>query len=105
LEELPSDLSNFGLKPGGGYNWRTIAGTSQISSHSFGSAFDIRPDFNYYWRAHMKENGGHLIYRSNTPLPIVALFEKYGFIWGGRWYHYDSMHFEYRPELLLYQPN
>ncbi|MDD5211432.1 MAG: M15 family metallopeptidase, partial [Sulfuricurvum sp.] len=25
---------------------------------------------------------------------------KYGFIWGGRWYHYDTMHFEYRPELL-----
>src|SRR5262245_1812136 len=27
-------------------------------------------------------------------------FEKYGFIWGGHWYHYDTMHFEYRPELL-----
>ncbi|MDP3291618.1 MAG: M15 family metallopeptidase, partial [Sulfuricurvum sp.] len=24
----------------------------------------------------------------------------HGFIWGGRWYHYDTMHFEYRPELL-----
>mgnify|MGYP002637708491 CR=1 FL=1 len=23
-----------------------------------------------------------------------------GFIWGGRWFHYDTMHFEYRPELL-----
>jgi len=22
------------------------------------------------------------------------------FIWGGRWYHFDTMHFEYRPELL-----
>ncbi|MEJ2663631.1 MAG: M15 family metallopeptidase, partial [Spirochaetia bacterium] len=28
-------------------------------------------------------------------------FEKYGFIWGGKWYHYDTMHFEYRPELLV----
>ena len=27
--------------------------------------------------------------------------EKHGFIWGGRWYHYDTMHFEYRPELLV----
>lgn len=26
--------------------------------------------------------------------------EKHGFIWGGCWYHYDTMHFEYRPELL-----
>jgi hypothetical protein len=30
----------------------------------------------------------------------VRVFEKHGFIWGGAWYHYDTMHFEYRPELL-----
>jgi hypothetical protein len=29
-----------------------------------------------------------------------VIFEKHGFIWGGKWYHYDTMHFEYRPELL-----
>ena len=29
-----------------------------------------------------------------------GIFEKHGFIWGGRWYHYDTMHFEYRPELV-----
>ena len=34
------------------------------------------------------------------PKEIVDVFEKYGFIWGGRWYHYDTMHFEYRPEFL-----
>jgi len=28
------------------------------------------------------------------------VFERHGFIWGGRWWHYDTMHFEYRPELL-----
>lgn len=33
-------------------------------------------------------------------LEIVKVFEKYGFIWGGTWYHYDTMHFEYRPEFL-----
>lgn len=32
---------------------------------------------------------------------FLDIFEKYGFIWGGRWYHYDRMHFEYRPELFL----
>ena len=31
---------------------------------------------------------------------IVDVFERNGFIWGGKWYHYDTMHFEYRPELL-----
>ena len=30
----------------------------------------------------------------------LKTFEKYGFIWGGKWYHFDTMHFEYRPELI-----
>ena len=34
------------------------------------------------------------------PQAIVDAFEAERFIWGGRWYHYDTMHFEYRPELL-----
>jgi hypothetical protein len=34
------------------------------------------------------------------PHEIVDIFERHGFIWGGKWYHYDTMHFEYRPELL-----
>ena len=38
--------------------------------------------------------------RTTVPKEIVDVFEKYGFIWGGRWYHYDTMHFEYRPELF-----
>jgi hypothetical protein len=30
----------------------------------------------------------------------VDIFERHGFIWGGKWGHFDTMHFEYRPELL-----
>lgn len=26
--------------------------------------------------------------------------QQYNWIWGGRWYHYDTMHFEYRPEIV-----
>ena len=33
-------------------------------------------------------------------LEVVSIFEKHGFIWGGKWYHYDTMHFEYRPEFF-----
>jgi hypothetical protein len=36
------------------------------------------------------------------PRPLIELFEKYGFIWGGNWLHIDTMHFEYRPELIEY---
>ena len=40
------------------------------------------------------------VLRNNYPQEIVELFEKHGFIWGGKWSHFDLMHFEYRPELL-----
>jgi hypothetical protein len=42
-----------------------------------------------------------IVYKNRIPLELVAIFEKHGFIWGGKWYHYDTMHFEYRPELLV----
>ena len=35
---------------------------------------------------------------------LVTVFENHGFIWGGKWRHYDTMHFEYRPELLDSSP-
>jgi len=33
-------------------------------------------------------------------LSLIARTLNYRFIWRGRWYHYDTMHFEYRPELF-----
>jgi hypothetical protein len=35
------------------------------------------------------------------PEQVVKLFYEEGFIWGGHWDKYDTMHFEYRPELIL----
>jgi peptidoglycan L-alanyl-D-glutamate endopeptidase CwlK len=37
---------------------------------------------------------------ATTPPKLVEIFEKYGFIWGGKWFHFDSMHFEFRPEFF-----
>jgi peptidoglycan L-alanyl-D-glutamate endopeptidase CwlK len=104
-DELQADtkLGKYGLKPGGGFNWRVIAGTTQLSEHSFGSALDINVGFSDYWRWNKPGKDGTIAYKNRIPLEIAALFEKYGFIWGGRWYHYDTMHFEYRPELLAYK--
>ena len=53
-----------------------------------------------YWRWAKGQAGGAIPYRNRIPLEIVEIFERHGFIWGGKWYHYDTMHFEYRPELL-----
>ena len=67
--------------------------------HSFGNAIDINIKFSNYWLNDLKAKG-HLNYKNVIPLEIVKIFEKHGFIWGGKWYHYDTIHFEYRPELL-----
>jgi len=81
---------------GGTFKWRRIAGTNRLSVHSFGAAIDINVRYSAYWRW----NKGPYRYRNQIPLEIVKAFERHGFIWGGKWYHYDTMHFEYRPELL-----
>jgi hypothetical protein len=102
LKEVAADLQQLGpefqkyLKNiGGTFNWRNIAGTNRLSNHSFGSAIDINTKFSNYWKWQ-----GDMTYRNQIPIEIVEIFEKHGFIWGGKWYHYDTMHFEYRPELL-----
>jgi len=103
LQDMPADMSRYGLKPGGGFNWRVIAGTDQLSVHSFGAAFDINVAYSDYWFWNKPDKNGRIPFKNRIPLSIVTLFEGQGFIWGGRWYHYDTMHFEYRPELLIYK--
>lgn len=105
LEALPPSFHTYLDKPGGSFNWRKIAGTDRLSMHSFGMTIDINVAKSNYWRWAVKdpqEDGSRPIpYKNRIPLEIVEIFEKHGFIWGGKWYHYDTMHFEYRPELLL----
>lgn len=92
--------------PSGTFNWRTIAGTQRLSPHSFGMTIDINSRRSEYWQWDLKKQHRPinetepLTYRNTVPLEIVTVFEKYGFLWGGKWYHYDTMHFEYRPELF-----
>ena len=90
------------LKSAGTFNWRVVAGTKHHSPHSFAFAIDVGVGKSHYWRWDNKgaTESDEIKYRNAMLLQIVQIFEKYGFIWGGRWYHYDTMHFEYRPELL-----
>lgn len=73
-----------------------------LSTHSFGIAIDINiKEANYWqWDCNCYNENAKLAYRNKIPAIIVQVFAKHGFIWGGEWYHYDTMHFEYRPELL-----
>lgn len=105
LEKLvaqDSTLLQYLERPGGTFNWRKISGTDRLSAHSFGMTIDINVKFSNYWQWDVKTKDEHvdLPYKNRIPMRIVKVFEDHGFIWGGRWYHYDTMHFEYRPELL-----
>ena len=80
-----------------GYNWRNVAGSPLLSMHSYGIAIDVCVDYSDYWRNHIGERYRH---RNRVPNEIIQIFEQHGFIWGGTWYYYDTMHFEYRPELF-----
>lgn len=101
LDKLP-ELWPYLLKPGGSFIWRPIAGTNRLSVHSFGAAVDINVGKSNYWRNVKQDEEALLDYKNRIPAKIVDVFERHGFIWGGWWYHYDTMHFEYRPELIAY---
>jgi len=99
LDALPAAIKRYAYPPAGTYNCRTVADTGEPSMHSWGAAIDINAAHADYWLWHssgVRDAG--LVNR--IPLEIVAIFERHGFIWGGKWSHYDTMHFEYRPELL-----
>lgn len=84
---------------GGTYVRRTIAGTPRISAHSYGVAIDIIVKYSSYWEWDQERTGSYA-WRNQVPQEIVDAFEAEGFVWGGRWFHYDTMHFEYRPEFF-----
>ncbi|MCL2233888.1 MAG: M15 family metallopeptidase [Treponema sp.] len=90
-----------------GWVWRNIGGTQSRSFHSYGIAIDIMP----------RSTGGRAVYwrwagpewwnipherRYHPPPVVIQAFEAYGFIWGGKWSIFDTIHFEFRPELLLF---
>lgn len=101
LDEHP-ELKDY-IRVSGTYNWRKVRGADRLSSHSYGIALDLDIKHSNFWQWDCKCNDENrdLNYKNRIPQLIVDIFEKHGFIWGGKWYHYDTMHFEYRPELLL----
>ena len=107
IRGLPTETQVYVSHPIGTFNWRTIEGVPRLSMHSFGIAIDFKlpQSKTRYWRDAMKKGTDKPRYPSEILEDkrlgvIVSTFEKYGFIWGGKWDHYDTMHFEYRPELF-----
>lgn len=104
LSKMPQFKKYY--KSEGTFYWRKVRGANRLSAHSYGMTIDIGGNYKTYW---LWSNGGasetaKIRYENKMPHEIVEVFEKHGFIWGGRWYHYDTMHFEYRPEILMANP-
>lgn len=94
-------LKKYVLKASTFY-WRKVRGANRQSAHSYGIAIDINVTYSDYWLWKSHGNNDELAiiqYVNRIPLEVVDIFERHGFIWGGRWYHFDTMHFEFRPEL------
>lgn len=92
------------LKSSGTFYWRQVRGAKRMSAHSYGIAIDIGVNHSAFWqwKNPRATETSHIKYSNSFPMELVKIFEKHGFIWGGAWYHYDTMHFEYRPEIIRY---
>jgi len=92
-----------------GWGWRNIADTQTRSYHSYGLAVDLLPrnlrgkQTYWLWTSQHREDWWNVSYneRYHPPAAVIKIFEANGFIWGGKWPLYDTMHFEYRPEVLI----
>jgi D-alanyl-D-alanine carboxypeptidase len=103
IDTLPADVRHAAWPIAGTYACRGVADAGQPSMHAYGAAIDLNLAVSNYWLWDTAKNGpkNPPVWRNRMPREIVDIFERHGFIWGGRWYHYDTMHFEYRPELLV----
>lgn len=100
-EERKRELEGIAFNTDGPYGYydRPVRGfPGRTSGHAYGIAVDINGNLSYFSGTHRSEP---YRYRNNVPAFLVDIFEKNGFIWGGRWRSYDAMHFEYRPELIV----
>lgn len=71
----------------GGYSFRNVAGSSNLSNHAFGNALDINPRQNP-WAVGAKGNF------AQYGIDPDALARKNGLFWGGNWNKSDAMHFQ-----------
>ena len=107
-----AEVKNFvdNLASADSYNWREIADSKKRSFHSLGIAIDVLPygwsqkNIYWAWRRDIDKNWMLLPLEKRwfPPDEVIRIFEEEGFIYGGKWIIWDNMHFEYHPELIIY---
>ena len=93
------------------YAWRVISDSGNRSFHSMGLAIDVLPkgwgqkNLYWAWRRDIDPKNWMMLdldRRWMPPQRVIEIFERHGFVWGGKWIIWDNMHFEYRPEVILF---
>jgi hypothetical protein len=102
LESISGRYPEIFSDVGGSFNWRNISGTNRLSIHSYGAAIDVNATLGGYWKWSGQKQGNVGAFENKIPEEVVEAMERFGFIWGGKWHHFDGMHFEFRPEIILY---
>jgi hypothetical protein len=100
IDNLDPSIKRAAYPIAGVLSCRPVADTGAMSMHGYAAAIDLNLNYSDYWLWNSKSKSKAIAFRNRMPKEIVEIFERHGFIWGGKWYHYDTMHFEYRPELL-----
>ena len=105
-QQVQTWINSLGMPAG--YSWRNIADSQSRSFHSYGLAVDLLPSSlggkqtYWLWTSQHREDWWNVSYndRYHPPAAVIRIFEINGFVWGGKWPLFDTMHFEYRPEIL-----
>ena len=99
LAQSRNDIGAILYPASGTYNYRIISGTGRLSAHSYGIAIDLKSDPRDYWKWSTPEKGRSRLLE--YPRELIEAFENNNFVWGGKWGHFDILHFEYRPEIII----
>jgi hypothetical protein len=91
------------------WSWRNVASSGNRSFHSYGIAIDLLPknlgglETYWLWTRRYNPDWSSVPHsqRYHPPDDVIIAFESVGFIWGGKWPYYDTMHFEYHPEVFV----
>ena len=110
--EKDPELKSFidSLEKSGAFNWRRANGSISRSYHSYGIAVDFTPasfgrkQVFWDWSRKFDDEWYNIPYSRRWMVneKFVSAFEHQGFVWGGKWLFFDNMHFEYRPEILIF---
>lgn len=100
LSLLPREAHSVVASPARDFAWSEMPGRAQLDVHSFGIAIDINPAYSERWQLLRGKSGRLTRYQNRIPDAVVAIFERHGFIWGGKWFRFETGHFEYRPEMI-----